>query len=177
MSENVLVLDTSYQPIGTMRWEKAFCLWFKNKVEILETYDKWVHSVSQAFKMPSVIRFLKNVIRKTKKIRFSRDNIYNRDKGKCQYCGDKVSREDFTLDHCKPKSRGGITTFENVVVACFKCNTHKGCKMPEEAGMKLLNVPVRPKNLFQQFSWMPHFPLEWQSFLYWHQELENDEKK
>ena len=75
----------------------------------------------------------------------SRYMVYKRDKGRCAYCGKELSRTEATIDHILPKSRGGKTTWENVVLSCKKCNCDKDDMTPEEAGMKLLVKPYNPK--------------------------------
>ncbi len=175
MEAKTLVLDAGYQPVGTISWQRAMVLWCQQKVEIVEEYaDLWIHSAKRAFKVPSIVKFVKNVFRKNKRIKFSRENVYFRDKGLCQYCKIPVTREEFTLDHVNPRAQGGITSWENVVVCCVECNRDKGSKTPEQAGMKLKTIPIRPKNLIQTFSWTPTMPKEWMSFLYWNGELQTD---
>jgi 5-methylcytosine-specific restriction endonuclease McrA len=111
-------------------------------------------------------------------VRFSRFNIYARDDSTCQYCGRKHRRSELNLDHVIPRSRGGSTTWENVVCSCISCNLRKGGRTPEEAGMRLLRHPTRPR-------WTPMFRSatrrafyrEWRPFLsladaaYWNAEL------
>lgn len=172
-----LVLDTGYQPLGVIRWEKTFVLLAKGIVEIVEEYsDLWVHSARQAFKVPSIIRFVKNVLKKVRKVRFSRENIYARDKGKCQYCGIKLDRDEITLDHVTSRANGGITEWTNVVVCCVSCNRQKADKTLQQAGMKLLNKPIKPDNVFQTLYWHKGSPESWKDYLtstlYWHGELE-----
>lgn len=175
MEAQTLVLDSSYQALGVISWERAMTLWFQDKVEIVEEYaDLFVRSAKQTFKVPSVVRFVKGIIKKIRKVKFSRENVYTRDKGKCQYCTIPVSREEFTLDHVLPRAQGGMTSWENVVVCCVDCNRQKADKTPEQARMRLKAEPIRPKNLFQVFSWAKHMPLEWRDFLYWNGELIQD---
>ncbi|SRR3990167_1381394 len=177
MLENakVLVLDNGYQPLGIVSWERAITLFYQEKVEILQEYsDMWIHSARQTFKVPSVIKFISKVIKKMRKVKFSRENVYLRDKGKCQYCSIPVSRQDFTVDHVIPRSNGGKTEWSNIVICCVECNRFKKNRTPLQAGMKLKTEPVRPKTLFQTLSWMSHMPLSWRDFLYWNGELEND---
>lgn len=176
MDSQVLVLDVGFQPMGLCTWMRAVTLLYEKKVEVLETFDTWLHSAKTQIRMPSVIRFLKNVIKKTRKVKFSRENIYSRDKGKCQYCNIniKANSNEFTLDHVIPKAQGGKTCYENVVVCCIECNREKACRTPEQAGLILKNKPIRPKTLFRVFNWKHHFPQSWQSYLYWNQELESD---
>jgi 5-methylcytosine-specific restriction endonuclease McrA len=110
------------------------------------------------------------------RVRLSRLNIYARDGNLCQYCGNRFARTDLNLDHVIPRSRGGLTTWENVVCSCIACNLRKGGRTPTEAGMKLLKKPIRPK-------WTPTFRApsrfyeEWRPYLtatdtaYWNTEL------
>lgn len=181
MTSSVLVLDAAYQPICTMSWERAITLYFQGKAEILAEYaDRFVHSVSQTFKIPSVIRFFKYVFKRKRAVKFSRDTIYNRDNGQCTYCGIHVSRREFTYDHIIPRVQGGRTTFMNVCVSCQPCNSKKDGRTPEQAGMKLLRKPTVPS----ASSATPAFrvdkdsiPETWKDYLsavYWHGELEND---
>lgn len=179
MNAKTLILDTSFQPIGEISWQKAMTLYFSEKVQIIEEYaDLWVRSANQKWKVPSIVRFIKGVFNKMKRIKFSRENIYLRDKGICQYCLIPVIRQEFTLDHVKPRCYGGLTTWENVVVCCIDCNRVKANLTPEQAGMKLKKIPVKPKNLFKIFSWKNTMPNNWREYIssmYWHGELENDE--
>lgn len=174
----VLVLDNAYQPIGTISWEKSFTLWCSGKVEIVEEYlDLWVRSARQAFRIPSVVRFLKNVFRKFKKIKFSRQNVYLRDRGMCQYCGTKVNKNDFTWDHVLARSRGGRTCWENIVLSCMACNSKKADRTPQEAGMKLINgLPFHPKSVAGtlQFIDKENTPDTWMSYLYWATPLDEE---
>jgi len=177
MHAQVLVLDTGYQAIGIVSWEKAFTLWCKGYVEIIEEHvDLWVHSARQAFKVPSIIRFIKNVFKKHRSIKFSRENVYARDKGNCQYCGCHCPRETFTLDHVVPRALNGITSWENVVVCCVSCNRQKQDKPLHKSGMTLLSTPCKPKNLFQTIVWNKGSPDSWKDYLmtnlYWNVELE-----
>lgn len=177
MEARTLVLDTGYQPLGIISWQRAITLWCKGYVEIVEEYvDLWVHSARQAFKVPSIIRFVKNIFKKIRKVKFSRENVYARDKGKCQYCSIPVTREEFTLDHVVPRALGGITEWTNVVVCCVDCNRQKQDKPLHKSGMRLINEPVKPKNLFQTMYWHKGSPDSWKDYLatalYWHGELQ-----
>ena len=176
VNAKTLVLDTSYQPLGIISWQRAFCLYMMDKVEIVEEYaDLWVRSAHQAFKVPSIIRFVKNVFKKVRRVKFSRDNVYARDKGKCQYCGTHCTTEEFTLDHIVPRALGGITEWKNVVVCCVDCNRRKQDKPLHKSGMTLLSIPSKPKNIFQTMFWNKGAPDSWRDYmatcLYWHGEL------
>lgn len=171
--ENVLVLNITYEPLKIVDWKKAITLLFLGKVEVLEEYGREIHSVSFSVKLPAVVRLLKMVKRPKTPIKFSRQNIYARDKYRCQYCGDKFAPEDLTYDHVLPRSRGGRTEWRNIVTCCVECNRRKGGRTPVEAGMRLIRKPSRP-------NWVPalritlgvrEIPQSWRDYLYWNVEL------
>lgn len=177
---DVLVLDKGFQPVARVSWQRAVTLLFEGKVEVLDSYEKSVRSVTLEVKVPAVIRHLRTVRAKKKGIRFSRENVYARDAGRCQYCGLKVGRHEFTYDHVVPRRLGGATTWENVVVACVKCNQKKGGRTPFEARMTLLTKPVKPTRplgtLRFPLSYGEGMPAIWKAWLrdvaYWHAELD-----
>lgn len=178
---DTLVLSCAYQPVDRISWQRAICLWVMDKVEILEEYeDRAVRSVSMAIKMPSVVRFLYNTRIRKGSVKFSRENVYTRDKGRCQYCGKKVSRMEATYDHVVPRRLGGQTRWDNIVISCYGCNQRKGGRTPERAGMKLITAPVKPRSLpptFRlTFSKNTGVPASWKQYLYdvtyWHGELD-----
>lgn len=171
--EHVLLLNISYEPLKVINWKKAITLLCLGKVEVIEEYGTDIHSVSFSIKLPSVVRLLKVVKRNTGPVKFSRQNIYARDRYKCQYCGQKFSTEELTYDHVYPKSRGGKTGWENIVTCCIDCNRRKGGRTPGEASMMLIRKPVMPK-------WVPavrltvgfkKVPRTWREYLYWNVEL------
>jgi 5-methylcytosine-specific restriction endonuclease McrA len=173
---DTLVLDSGYQPIDQVHWKQAIRLIVLEKVEVLETYaDKIVRSVSRVFQIPSVIRLLEKVGRR-RGVRFSRENVFMRDKGRCQYCGKHCAKDEFTYDHVKPRKLGGTTRWENIVVCCFACNQRKGGRTLQEAGMRLLAEPVRPKSLPETLHLRKPVPASWASYLrdmiYWYGALE-----
>ena len=171
--EQVLLLNITYEPLRIINWKKAITLLCLGKVEVIEEYGRDIHSVSFTIKLPSVVRLL-NLVKKPKSpVKFSRQNIYLRDKHRCQYCGLKHSTEELTYDHVLPKSRGGKTEWENIVTCCIGCNRKKGGRTPVEARMNLVRKPTRP-------SWVPaikitiglkQIPQTWRDYLYWHVEL------
>lgn len=169
-----LVLDVGYQPVARVEWETAIVWVLERVVEVVDEYaDRSIRTVTWTVKMPSIVRFLKP-IHKKRAIKFSRHNVYARDKGRCQYCAAKVARDDFTYDHVTPRVLGGRTSWENVVVACVLCNQRKAGRTPSQASMRLLSTPVKPKSLpttpraMQYHSGMPE---SWRAFLrdsvYW----------
>jgi len=171
--EQVLLLNISYEPLKVINWKKAITLLCLGKVEVLEEYGREIHSVSFTIRLPSVVRLLRMVKRPKSPVRFSRQNIYARDRYKCQYCGCRFVAEDLTYDHVFPKFRGGKTEWENIVTCCIPCNRKKGGHTPKEVGMKLVRKPIRP-------SWIPairitigthEVPQSWRDYLYWNVEL------
>jgi 5-methylcytosine-specific restriction endonuclease McrA len=176
-----LVLSPAFEPVARVPWQRAIALLFEGKVEVVEEYEDWkVRSVTVEIKVPSVIRFIRAIRGRKKAIKFSRENVYVRDKGRCQYCSKQVPRNDFTYDHVMPRSQGGKTDWANVVVCCTPCNQRKGGKTPEQAKMRLVSVPVKPKSLPDTFrltfTWQKGMPMSWKNWLrdvaYWHQELD-----
>lgn len=142
MGSKVLVLNQDYQAISVCSVERAFVLVFLKKAELVsDLAAKQIRSVGAAFQYPSIIRLYRYVQIPYKKVALSRVNVYKRDAYRCQYCS---SRDDLTLDHILPRSRGGKDTWTNLVTACQKCNTMKGDRTPAEADMPLLMKPYRP---------------------------------
>ncbi len=171
--EQVLLLNITYEPLKVINWKRAINLFLLGKVEVLEEYGKEIHSVSFSIKLPSVVRLLRMVKRARGSIKFSRQNIYGRDKYRCQYCGKKFPSEELTYDHIIPKSRGGKTKWSNIVTCCISCNRKKGGQTPAEARMRLIRKPVRP-------TWLPsvritigytEVPNSWRDYIYWNIEL------
>jgi 5-methylcytosine-specific restriction endonuclease McrA len=175
-----LVLDPYDQPVNRVRWRRAVALWLNNKVKIIEEYaDRVIRTAGFEMQMPAVVQLLSYFGRRQRGVRFSRLNILIRDKYSCQYCGGRLQKNAFTLDHVLPLSRGGKTTWENVVACCIKCNSKKKSRTPEEAGMPLRQQPVKPKSLPGVPLGMPAgdaVPEVWQrwfrSAVYWNVELE-----
>jgi 5-methylcytosine-specific restriction endonuclease McrA len=125
-------------------WKRAIRMISLGKVEVVEEYDRIVHSVTLSIRMPSVVRLLWRVKRPNRTVKFCRANIYARDRYTCQYCGRRHTPDELTYDHVVPKSRGGRTEWENIVTACFACNRKKGNRIPVEAKMRLMKRPRRP---------------------------------
>jgi 5-methylcytosine-specific restriction endonuclease McrA len=188
---HVLVLNRLYQPIQITTVRRAITLLYKGEVRAVapdyRTYDfeNWQDIPAQAkdhfittpsrnILIPDVIQLLRFDRMPRQEVKFSRGNIYLRDHNRCQYCGKKFSSSELSLDHVIPISRGGLSTWENVVCACLPCNVKKGNKLLTECEMKLIRQPVRPR-------WHPlhrlqgrNFPDVWKNFLdqaYWSVEL------
>lgn len=162
----VLVLDVGMQPLLVQSWQKAITNVFLGKAEIVEySRDKTIRSVSQEWKMPSVIRMLSPFKRSRMRVKFSRIGVYARDGFRCQYCGNQKSTEELSYDHVVPRAQGGKTSWENIVTACITCNTHKGNRTPEQAGMRLLSTPKKPHHLPAiQVSISKGTPPEWKDY-------------
>lgn len=146
MSEQVLLLNATYEPLKVVPWQKAVQLFFQGKVEVVETYDRKICSVHLSMKVPAVIRLYRLVTFRhvRQMVKFSRETLFARDCYSCQYCGKRFERHELTFDHVVPAARGGPKTWENIVTACRRCNHKKSGKTPEEAGMRLLRKAHRP---------------------------------
>ena len=139
----VLLLNQTYEPLGTVNVARAVVMTFKDTVTV-EEYDgdRVLRSARAQFRVPSVIRRREyiNVRRRQEASGTKRMRIYIRDKYRCQYCGEKRAPRDLTLDHILPRSRGGDNSPVNIVTACVACNTRKGDRTPAEARMPLLTT-------------------------------------
>jgi len=194
LDTGVLVLNRVYRPVHVTSVRRAFSLLYQGAARAIDEefklfdFASWsalaaahhdsVGTVGRRIRVPRVIVLLAYEHLPKTRIRFSRFNIYARDESTCQYCGKRHRRADLNLDHVVPRSRGGSTNWENVVCSCVACNLRKGGRTPEEAGMKLLHAPGRPR-------WTPMFRhatrrafySEWRPFLsltdaaYWNAEL------
>lgn len=140
-----LLLDSSYYPIQILDWRKAMVLFFTGRAEVVEHHEKIkIRSTSDQFKLPKVMRLFCS-FKRLSRVKFNRANVFMRDKYRCQYCGGKFTREELTFDHVLPKSRGGRTSWENIVTSCHACNNKKADRTPEECGFSLLKKPLEPK--------------------------------
>ncbi len=132
----------SYYPLSLWPWQTAIKAVFLDRVAIVESYEREVHSPSAAMRIPSVIA-LKQYVKPSEYPAFTRFNLFLRDKFACQYCG---SPKHLTFDHVVPRRLGGRTTWENVATACSPCNLKKGGRTPRQAHMPLHVQPIRPTN-------------------------------
>ncbi len=137
----VLVLNASYEPINICVARRALVLLLKGLAAEEESSSFAIHSASLKVSVPSVIRLLeyRHIPRQTRAL--SRKNILVRDRHTCQYCRQTYTANDLTLDHVVARSRGGKSTWENLVTCCRRCNNRKGNRMPEEIGMALMRQP------------------------------------
>ncbi len=171
LSSSVLVLNRLYMAVHVVSVRRAFGLLFRELAEVIhveqgqyanydfeswreiselraaikEPNDDWIRSVNFEIQVPRVIRLLTYDRLPKQAIRFNRRNIFARDGNRCQYCGRKFPTSELSLDHVTPRSRGGETSWENIVCSCVKCNVKKGGRTPQEAHMHLVQQPVKPK--------------------------------
>jgi 5-methylcytosine-specific restriction endonuclease McrA len=201
LSASVLVLNRLYLAVHVISVRRAFGLLFRDLAEVIhveqgqyanynfvswceiselrsqfkEPHEDWIRSVNFEIQAPRVIRLLGYDRLPKQAIRFNRRNIFARDGNRCQYCGRKFPTSELSLDHVKPRSRGGDATWENIVCSCVKCNVRKGGRTPQEAHMQLIRPPVKPKRspLLSMKLGNPKYE-SWKSFLdnaYWSVDL------
>jgi 5-methylcytosine-specific restriction endonuclease McrA len=195
LQERVLVLNRSWQPIQVTTVRSAVTRVYQGSARFVdpETYathafESWKDAAQFS---QDAVRFLRGagwtmavpeviVLRhyngfRRQRVRFTRRNVYARDDDTCQYCGRVFSTKDLSLDHVIPRSRGGRSTWENLVVACHRCNRRKDNRTPEEAGMRLIRRPERPRATAAPLRAAPgEVPASWEAFLsdlYWNLEL------
>lgn len=171
LCSSVLVLNRYYMAVHVVSVRRAFILLYRELAEIIdienghyanydfdtwcemselqwqerEDRDEWVRTVNLQIQVPRVIRLLYFDRPARQAARFSRRSLFARDRNCCQYCGKSLPISQLSLDHVIPRSRGGETSWENVVCSCVACNTRKGGRTPQEARMKLISKPARPK--------------------------------
>ncbi len=172
-----LVLNADYQPLSyyplsLWPWQEAVKAVFLDRVNIVSEYDHQIHSPSMAMNLPSVIA-LKDFIPQNRSPAFTRFNVFLRDSFACVYCG---AAHDLTFDHVMPRSKGGRTTWSNIVTACAPCNLRKGGRTMREAKM-FPRSPPRPPTMHELQGQGRKFPPNhlhesWMDYLYWDVELE-----
>lgn len=164
-TRKVLILSQSYEPLTITNWRKAFLLVYTGKAELVDAYDEYLNGINCKFAMPSVIRLRSRPrFNPYKKVELNRKNVFKRDDSRCQYCG---ATDNLTLDHVIPKSKGGKSTWDNLVTACMKCNNKKDNKTLSDVGMSLKSEPRRPhhvqllmKKTIPSESWKPYLFLK-----------------
>jgi 5-methylcytosine-specific restriction endonuclease McrA len=151
MSQEVLVLNSDYEPLNVCNLRRAIVLVCMGKADILHAREEGAGGRSArvtsaaggAFDAPSVVKLRHHVKRPLPELKLSRRSVFARDNFTCQYCG--VVGKDLTIDHVIPKRHGGGMSWDNLVTCCRRCNTKKGDKTPEKVGMKLARQPRRPR--------------------------------
>lgn len=202
LSASVLVLNRQYLAVHVVNVRRAFGLLVNRLAEVIHIedgqftnydfeswreiselqaafkacdHDDWIKSVNFEIRVPRVLRLLHYDRLPKQRVRLNRRNIFARDANLCQYCGKRFATSELSLDHVLPTCRGGDTSWENLVCACVRCNVKKGGRTPQEAGMKLIKKPVRPKRspLLSIKLGNPKYA-SWKSFLdsaYWSVDL------
>ncbi len=161
--QQVLVLNSSFEPLNVCSVRRAHVLVFKGKAEVVEAVDRPFRSASHVYAWPHVIRLLSYVrVPRVVQRRISRRALFARDGWRCQYCG---STGRLTLDHVVPRSRGGDSVWENVVASCAPCNLRKGDRLPDEAEMHLQVKPRPPAPALFITLAASHIPDRWGPYL------------
>jgi 5-methylcytosine-specific restriction endonuclease McrA len=197
LNQQVLVLNCLWQAVNICTVRRALTLLFEGRAQVVLTcsdgsfqtfsFHEWkdlsqqephpesISTISFRIRVPRVILLLLFDRYPTKEVKFTRHNIFERDKNTCQYCGGAFDRKDLNLDHVIPRDRGGPTIWENIVCSCVQCNTRKGNRTPGEAGMHLIRKPKRPKwRPFVQINLSLQRHDSWKHFIdlaYWNVEL------
>ena len=162
----------SYYPLSLWPWQTAIKAVFLERVDIVASYERLVHSINLDMQIPSVIA-LRQYVRPSEFPAFTRFNVFLRDHFACQYCG---SPHHLTFDHVVPRRLGGKTTWENILTACAPCNMKKGGRTPRQAGMHIVRWPERPTSWQLQDhgrAFPPNYLHQsWRDYLYWDIELD-----
>ena len=171
LNERVLVLNRGYAAIRVISVREAFVLLFREVAEVIsvnqgryEVFDigswlevaelqrmyehgdhDWIQCAQQHVAAPRIIRIHSTMRQPDYHVKLNRRNLFARDGHRCQYCGQRFVTSDLSIDHVVPQSRGGDNTWENLVCACVSCNSRKGSRKPEQAGMSLVREPRRPR--------------------------------
>ena len=178
LDRHVLVLNRLWQAVNVCSVRRAFTLLYQDHAHVVwrdvdnnyltHDFPSWhdfsqhdpgselVHAVRFNIRVPTVVVLRAFDRLPSKEVKFTRQNIYERDNHTCQYCARSLDRQERNLDHVMPRQRGGQTSWENVVCSCIPCNTRKGNRLPQEAGMQLLKEPKRPR-------WRPFIHLTYSS--------------
>ena len=198
LNDQVLVLNRLWQAVNVCSVRRALTLLFEGNAQVVFgdgegdyrtlNFQQWrdlsaadpeadgtVSTISFRIRVPRVILLMGFDRFPKKEVKFTRHNLFERDRNTCQYCGRVFERHDLNLDHVIPRDRGGPTTWENIVCSCIPCNTRKANRTPAEARMGLVRKPKRPKwRPFVQVSFGATMPDSWRHFLdvaYWNVEL------
>src|SRR5438105_15813016 len=162
--QQVLVLNASYEPLNVTTVRRAHVLVFKGKAEVIEELEEPLHSASDTYPWPHVIRLITYVhVPRAAQRKISRRALFARDEWRCVYCGTASGR--LTLDHVIPRSRGGESIWENVVTSCAPCNLRKGNRLPHEVHMELRHTPKPPAPVLFISLATPKIPSRWERYL------------
>jgi 5-methylcytosine-specific restriction endonuclease McrA len=164
-SGRVLVLNASYEPINVCTVRRAAVLLLKNRAEILEKGDWPLHAESITLSRPVVIRLLAyvRIPRDAHRRKITRRAVFARDRWTCQYCGHE--RGNLTVDHVIPRSKGGESTWDNIVTCCAPCNRRKGDRLPKQVNMLPVRRPKPPNPTIFIHVATPSIPAAWEQYL------------
>ncbi len=160
----VLVLNATYEPINVCSVRRAIVLLIKRRAELIDQAQTSVRAESLAIPRPQVIRLVSyvRVPRDAHRRKITRRAVFARDGWSCQYCGDG---SNLTVDHVIPRSKGGVSSWENVVTSCAPCNRRKADKLPAVIGMQPRKRPRAPgPHVFIRIA-SPKVPQAWQPYL------------
>ena len=195
VDSSVLVLNSLYQAVQITGVPRAFRLFYAGRARALAPdftaydFENWcdlpvgidddvIRTPSSHIRIPRVIQLVHYDRVPHREVRFTRRNIFYRDRNRCQYCGKVFAQRELNLDHVVPLSRGGRSEWTNVVTACVPCNSRKGSRLPLEASIRLIRQPKKPAgHPLVRASWIGRFHEEWKTFLdeaYWNVELSDD---
>lgn len=201
LDQPVLVLNRLWQAVNICSARRALSMLFEGNAQVVHSeegnfntfsFNEWadfseqepglecINGVSIKLRLPKVILLMVYDRMPRKEVKFTRHNIFQRDKNICQYCGEKFDTRDLNLDHVIPRQHNGPTTWENIVCSCIPCNSRKSNKTPEQAGMNLIRQPRKPHwHPFMQVRFSLQYHESWRHFLdiaYWNVELGEDLK-
>jgi 5-methylcytosine-specific restriction endonuclease McrA len=161
----VLVLNASYEPINVCTVRRATVLLLKNRAEILERGQWALHAESLTLPQPVVIRLLAyvRIPRDAHRRKITRRAVFARDRWTCQYCGH--ARGNLTVDHVVPRSKGGASSWDNIVTCCAPCNRRKGNRLPVQANMRPVRKPRAPSSTIFIHVATPSIPAAWRQYL------------
>jgi 5-methylcytosine-specific restriction endonuclease McrA len=163
-SFRALKVDAAFRPVAIIPATEALVNSLLGRVIVLETHDHYVKSTRETFKLPAVIMLKRVMKRYTGTLPCCSKYVFVRDEGKCQYCGCELTKASSTLDHIVPKSKGGGYSWENLVIACKKCNQHKGDRLLHETSLKLLKQP-RPLSYARYLKLTGENEAAWQDYV------------
>ena len=199
IERHVLVLNRLWQAVNVCTVDRALTLLFTGHAQVVHQegddfntfsfrewcnfssaagMDEMVSTISIRIRIPRIILLVFFDRMPNKEVKFTRQNVFERDKNTCQYCGTKFDRKDLNIDHVVPRQRGGLTTWTNVVCSCIECNSRKANRTPEEAFMRLIRKPKKPRwRPFLEIQFAKSHDHSWRHFLdlaYWNVELGED---
>ncbi len=165
----------SWGPLSVWSWEDALVAVLQERVNRVVDYEIEARSATRTFLIPSVVALKR--FHKRRKVPFTRYHVFLRDRFSCQYCGECLPAKDLTFDHVVPRSKGGITSWSNVVTCCQRDNLFKGSRSLRESGLRLTHAPTEPTPHQIDDAAKRHAPRDnlhrtWLDFLYWDADLE-----